>query len=110
MILLLINLTWIILLSFTLPSWIMVVVLIISKTIFSAVPHFIRVLPVMNSGPVMISTGRSACSEIGENGLLTMQPVVILFSLHFLSAANTNGVVPLAEMPTTISSQEIFRA
>ena len=39
-------------------------------------PHFIRVLPVTNSGPVITSTGRDDAAAMGDSGLLTIQPAV----------------------------------
>ena len=49
-------------LSSTLQSCIITVVEIIFSTSFCAVPLFIRVLPVTNSGPVITSTGKSAAA------------------------------------------------
>src|SRR5690606_29796410 len=103
-----IKATWTILLSSTRPNRIMIVVLIISKSIFWAVPHFIRVLPVMNSGPVMTSMGKLLSLAIGEAGLLTIQPVVIPCALHVFNVSKTKGVVPLAEIPITRSFWLIF--
>jgi hypothetical protein len=71
-----------ILLSSTRPSWIMQEVEIIFKTNFCAVPLFILVLPVTNSGPTTTSIGKSAAALTGESGLQDMLPVTIPFFWH----------------------------
>ena len=97
------SLAFTILLPSTLPWRICKLVLIISSIIFCELPAFILVLPVTNSGPVMTSTGLSACSAMGEWGLLTMQPVGIPSALQCFKMESTKGVVPLAEKPSTKS-------
>ena len=68
-----------ILLPKILPSFIIDVVVIIFKTNFWAVPAFILVLPVTNSGPTIISIGISATKLNGELILHTIHPVEIPF-------------------------------
>ena len=92
-----------ILLPFTLPNFIMTLVVIILRTSFWAVPDFIRVLPVTNSGPTITSMGISACSATGEFGLQVIQAVRIPFSRQCFSAPITYGVVPDAAIPITVS-------
>ena len=62
---------------FTRPSLIIVEVVIIFSTIFWAVPLFIRVLPVTNSGPTTGSMAISASAAIGESGLQEIEAVRI---------------------------------
>src|SRR5690606_41070965 len=66
-----------ILFPFTRPNWIITDVLIIFNTNFCAVPDFIRVEPVTNSGPTITSTGYFAIAAIGESPLHTTHPVAI---------------------------------
>ena len=64
-----------ILLPFTRPSRIMTEVVIMFRSIFCAVPDFMRELPVTNSGPRMTSIGISASVATGDPGLLVMPAV-----------------------------------
>src|SRR5690606_15266691 len=66
-----------ILFPLTRPRRIITEVLIIFNTSFCAVPAFIRVDPVTNSGPTMTSMGYLASAATGEFALQTMQPVAI---------------------------------
>jgi len=50
---------------------------IIFNTNFCAVPLFILVLPVTNSGPTTTSIGKSAAALTGESGLQAILPVMI---------------------------------
>ena len=61
---------------FTRPSLIIVEVVIIFSTIFWAVPLFIRVLPVTNSGPTTGSMAISASAAIGESDEIVMKLTV----------------------------------
>src|SRR5690606_41897688 len=76
------------------------------RTSFCAVPLFILVLPVTNSGPTTTSMGKSAAALTGEPGLHAMLPVVMPRLRHSSSAPITYGVVPLAAMPITTSFSE----
>ena len=53
---------------------------IIFSTIFWAVPLFILLEPVTNSGPTIVSMGKSEASAKGVLGLLVIQPVRSPFS------------------------------
>ena len=74
------------------------------KTNFCAVPDFIRVLPVTNSGPTTSTIGWSGTIERGDPGLQVIPAVNMLLSLHARSAPITYGVVPEAAIPTTVSN------
>ena len=78
-----------ILLSSTLPSWIMTLVEIMFRTSFWAVPLFILVLPVTNSGPTTTSMGKSAAADTGALGLQVIDPVTIPALRHCSNAPIT---------------------
>ena len=59
-------------------------VLIMFRMSFCAVPAFMRVLPVMNSGPTMASMGYAAVAATLESALQTMAPVTRPVSLACL--------------------------
>jgi hypothetical protein len=85
----LVNCMSIILLSFTCPNRIITLVVIIFNTILVAVPAFIRVLPVTNSGPVSTSTHTSHTARIWLSLLHTTPPVAMPRSLHARNAPIT---------------------
>ena len=92
-----------ILFPFTRPSFIITEVDIIFSTIFCAVPAFILVLPVTNSGPVITSIGYSEANANGLFELQVIQPVIIALFLACLIPPITYGVVPEAAIPTKTS-------
>ena len=71
----LVMLTLIIQLLYVIPSRIIVAVLIRFKTIFCAVPAFIRVEPVMTSGPTAVCIVTSAIFDIGVFSAQTIATV-----------------------------------
>ena len=81
----------------------MVLVLIIFKISFWAVPDFIRVLPVNTSGPTIGHIDVSAFSKMAALGLHAMAPVKQPSDRANSKAPLTYGVRPLAEMPMTVS-------
>ena len=62
---------------------------IMFRTSFWAVPAFILVLPVTNSGPTTTTTGTSAAAATGEFSLQVMQPVRRPFSRAVFNAPIT---------------------
>ena len=74
---------------FTRPSLIMTLVLIMLSTSFCAVPLFMRVLPVTNSGPTTTTIGCFAVVANGLSGLQVIPPVRMPLVLHISSAATT---------------------
>ena len=90
------------------PSLIIVAVLIMLRTSFCAVPAFIRVEPVITSGPTKVCIVRSAVLDIG---LFSTQTTATVFApLLFANsmAAWVYGVFPLAAIPITRSSLVSF--
>ena len=75
------------------------------STSLVAVPAFIRVEPVTTSGP---TSTRMVASQVSRSSLGGSEQVTIAVRAPRVcareSAARTNGVVPLAAMPTTTSS------
>ena len=74
------------------PIFIMVVVVIILSINFWAVPDFIRVLPVTNSGPTIATIGISASFSRFEPGLHVIQAVSNPFCLASFTPPITYGV------------------
>lgn len=64
-----------ILLPRTRPNFIMIEVETMLSTSFCAVPDFMRVLPVTNSGPTTAAIGISHAAAIAESGLQTTHAV-----------------------------------
>ena len=73
------------------------------STNFWAVPLFIRVEPVTNSGPTTTSIGNLEILEISLFWLQEILPVNISDELHAFIAPITYGVEPDAAMPITKS-------
>src|SRR5438093_3201204 len=83
------------------PSLIIVAVLIMLRTSFCAVPAFIRVEPVITSGPTKVCIVRSAVLDIG---LFSTQTTATVFApLLFANsmAAWVYGVFPRSEEHTS---------
>ena len=80
---------FIILLPFTRPIFIITAVVIMLSIIFCAVPAFILVLPVTNSGPVTASMAISDTAATGESGLQLIEAVKIPLARHFSNAPAT---------------------
>jgi len=78
-----------ILLPFTFPNFIIKEVEIIFKTNFWAVPDFILVLPVTNSGPTSGVIAKSANSANGELGLQEIPAVNKPFFFAISNAPRT---------------------
>ena len=76
-------------LPLTRPNCIMTDVVIMLRIIFCPVPDFMRELPVTYSGPTIISIATSASFDMGESGLLDMEPVRIPCSLAACKAPIT---------------------
>jgi hypothetical protein len=70
---------------------------------FWAVPAFIRVEPVMTSGPVSTATWMSAAGPSGASGLAEISTVCAPAARPARRAPPTYGVRPLALTPTTTS-------
>jgi len=87
------------------PIRIIAPVVMVLSTSFVAVPAFIRVDPVSTSGPTLgrISTSHVSASTCGGSEHES-KPVSAPIVCARESAARTNGVVPLAAMPSTKSS------
>src|SRR5678816_500941 len=90
------------------PRRIIVVVLIMLRTSFCAVPAFMRVDPVTISGPTRVSITTSATFAMGESGAATIAAVRAFLDFAYSRAAIVYGVLPLAAMPTTRSFEETF--
>ncbi len=92
-------------LPYTLPSRIMAPVVMALRTSLVAVPAFMRVDPVTASGPTLgrITTSQASASWRGGS-VQDSKPVVAPSDLARPSAARTNGVVPLAAIPSTKSA------
>ena len=71
---------------------------------FCAVPAFRRVEPVSTSGPVSSRTARAPTSSSGVPGLFAIPQVRQPRRRACRTPSTTNGVVPLAASPTTVSS------
>jgi len=82
----------------------MVAVLSMLSTIFCAVPAFMRVEPAMTSGPTRGAMVTSASSPSGEGRLQTSPMVSAPRRFASATAPSTQGVRPLAVMPTTTSA------
>src|SRR5437867_8221967 len=95
--------TWIIKLLYTWPSLIIAEVVIMLRTSFSAVPAFMRVEPVITSGPTIGAIETSAISAILDLGLQVMLRTLAPMDLPYLIAPMVNGVLPLAAIPATTS-------
>src|SRR5260221_9346919 len=76
---------------------------IMLRTIFCAVPAFIRVEPVIASGPTVGIIEISATLAIAESGLHVMHAVKQPRALAYLTAPIVYGVRPDAAIPTTVS-------
>ena len=74
------------------------------RTSFWAVPAFSRVEPARNSGPTMTTISWSTSSASGESGADTTAPVSAPAAAAASTAPTTNGVRPLALMPSTTSA------
>src|SRR5262249_47400097 len=101
-------LTLIIQLLYVIPRRIIVAVLIMFRTIFCAVPAFIRVDPVMISAPTAKCTVVSAIFDIGEFSEQTIATVFAPLLLANSSAARVYGVAPAAAMAMTRSFSVSF--
>src|SRR6267142_5661088 len=91
----LVMLTLIIQLLYVIPSRIIVAVLIRFKTIFCAVPAFIRVEPVMTSGPTAVYIVMSAVFDIVVFSEHTIATVFAPLLFANSRAASVYGVLPL---------------
>jgi hypothetical protein len=68
------------------------------------VPLFIRVEPMITSGPVSMTMGMSTSLASGEPGTLVMPTVSAPSMFARRITATVYGVVPEAAIPTTASS------
>ena len=90
---------------YTWPSPIIAAVLSMFSTSFVAVPAFMRVDPVIISGPVSGSMGNSTARDSSESGVQLI-PMVTAPSLRASpTAPSTYGVRPLAAIPTRASPE-----
>ena len=92
------------------PSWTIVSVLSMFSTSFWAVPALSRVLPAMTSGPTRGTMLRWHAASSGEAGVQATAIVAAPRARARRTAATTNGVRPLAAIPTTTSSGPAPRA
>src|ERR1051326_1297459 len=88
----------------TRPRRIITPVEIVLRMIFCAVPLFIRVEPMITSGPLSATMAMSATAASGVFGVDVMPTVSAPIMFARRIAATVNGVVPDAAMPTTASS------
>ena len=77
---------------------------IVLRTSFCAVPAFSRVEPARNSGPTTTTISWSTSAASGESGADTTAPVSAPAAAAASIAPTTNGVRPLALMPSTASA------